>query len=128
MLVLASFTLLAFMLIVAFQTWPEAVLVVSFFAGLIMTLQYLAYGAAKIINGIRWIFKKLGVMGARVWRFVTFRGKEQKVKEALAEDKPPPYETSRAESGSDDKKDNGVVVTVQLEGECSKDSIGDETC
>lgn len=59
-MLVSSIALLAFMLSVSFQVWPQAVLVVSFLAGILVTLQYLLFGAHRIVLGIRWVFRRVG--------------------------------------------------------------------
>ncbi|GLB43811.1 hypothetical protein LshimejAT787_1403230 [Lyophyllum shimeji] len=53
----SAFSLMIFMGLVAFQVWPIGVLVTCFFIGLIMTLQFLVFGAhwcvLRLINGVR---------------------------------------------------------------------------
>jgi len=58
-MLISSIALLAFMFFVSFQVWPQAVLVVSFLAGILVTLQYLLFGAHRIVLGIRWVFRKI---------------------------------------------------------------------
>lgn len=58
-MLMSSIALLAFMLFVSFTVWPQAVLVVSFMAGVLVTLQYLLFGAHRIVLGIRWVFKRI---------------------------------------------------------------------
>ncbi|KAF9548083.1 hypothetical protein CPC08DRAFT_823567 [Agrocybe pediades] len=41
---ISSLSLMVFLGVVAFEAWPQGVLFVSFFVGIIMTLQFLAYG------------------------------------------------------------------------------------
>ena len=41
---LSAVSLTGFLVLVAFETWPEAVLVLCFFFGIVMSLQYLVYG------------------------------------------------------------------------------------
>ena len=59
-MLVSSIALLAFVLFVSFTVWPQAVLAVSFMAGVLVTLQYLLFGAHRIVLGIRWVFKKIG--------------------------------------------------------------------
>ena len=58
-MLISSIALLAFMFFVSFTVWPQAVLVVSFMAGVLVTLQYLLFGAHQLLLGIRWMFKKI---------------------------------------------------------------------
>jgi hypothetical protein len=41
---LSAVSLAGFLALVAFATWPEAVVVLCFFVGIVMSLQYLVYG------------------------------------------------------------------------------------
>ena len=59
-MLISSIALLAFMLFVSFQVWPQAVLFISFLAGLLVTLQYLLFGVHRMALGIRWVFKRIG--------------------------------------------------------------------
>lgn len=65
-MLISSIALLAFMLFVSFTVWPQAVLVVSFGAGVLVTLQYLLFGAHRIVLGVRWAFKKIGARFSRL--------------------------------------------------------------
>ncbi|KAH9830513.1 uncharacterized protein C8Q71DRAFT_368996 [Rhodofomes roseus] len=51
--------LAAFLLNVAWAEWPSAVLVVSFLAGVLCTLQYLVFGCHRIFNFIVWCVKSV---------------------------------------------------------------------
>ena len=46
-----------FLGLIAYDAWPEAVLVISFLVGLIMSLQFLAFSAhwcaVRIVSGVR---------------------------------------------------------------------------
>jgi len=66
-MLISSIALLAFMFFVSFQVWPQAVLVVSFMAGILVTLQYLLFGAHRIVLGIRWVFRKIGAGFSRLF-------------------------------------------------------------
>jgi len=66
-MLISSIALLAFMFFVSFQVWPQAVLVISFLAGVLVTLQYLLFGVHRIALGIRWAFKRTGAIF--VWLF-----------------------------------------------------------
>lgn len=57
-MLISSVALLAFMFFVSFTVWPQAVLVVSFMAGVLVTLQYFLFGIHRIALGIRWVFKR----------------------------------------------------------------------
>lgn len=54
---LSAISLTSFLALVAFSTWPEAVLVLCVFVGIVMSLQYLVYGvhiaARTVANGGR---------------------------------------------------------------------------
>ncbi|KAF9646266.1 hypothetical protein BDM02DRAFT_3271100 [Thelephora ganbajun] len=71
-MLVSSIALLAFMFFVSFKVWPQAVLVVSFAAGVLITLQYLLFGAHRIVIGIRWMFRRIGAGFSRLLS----RGKE----------------------------------------------------
>ena len=66
-MLISSIALLAFMFFVSFQVWPQAVLVISFLAGVLVTLQYLLFGVHRIALGIRWMFKR--TCSIFVWLF-----------------------------------------------------------
>jgi len=66
-MLISSIALLAFMFFVSFQVWPQAVLVISFLAGILVTLQYLLFGAHRIALGIRWIFKRTCAIYVRLF-------------------------------------------------------------
>jgi len=66
-MLVSSIALLAFMFFVSFQVWPQAVLVVSFLAGILVTLQYLLFGAHRIVLGIRWVFRRICAGFARLF-------------------------------------------------------------
>lgn len=65
-MLISSIALLAFMFFVSFQVWPQAVLSVSFLAGILVTLQYLLFGAHRIVLGIRWVFRRIGAGFSRL--------------------------------------------------------------
>lgn len=54
---LASCALTMFLLTVAWSAWPTAVLVMSCLAGTIFSLQYLIFGAHRMVNMCIWIVK-----------------------------------------------------------------------
>jgi hypothetical protein len=64
-MLISTFALMAFLGLVAFEVWPQGVLVVSFFVGIIMSLQFLVFGAHwcanKLVEGGR--KSKEGVVG-----------------------------------------------------------------
>lgn len=66
-MLISSIALLAFMFFVSFRVWPQAALVISFLAGILVTLQYLLFGAHRIVLGIRWVFKRIGAIFARLF-------------------------------------------------------------
>jgi len=66
-MLISSIALLAFMFFVSFRVWPQAVLIISFLAGILVTLQYLLFGAHRIALGIRWVFKKIGAIFVRLF-------------------------------------------------------------
>ena len=54
--------LLAFTFCVSFHMWPQAVLGISSLVGVPVTLQYLLFGAHRIVLGIRWVLKRIGAV------------------------------------------------------------------
>jgi hypothetical protein len=56
-MVLSAVSLMLFLGLVAYEAWPQAVLVISFLIGFLMTSQFLAYGAhwcaVKVMQGGR---------------------------------------------------------------------------
>lgn len=66
-MLISSIALLAFMLFVSFRVWPQAVLFISFLAGMLVTLQYLLFGVHRMALGIRWVFKKSGAIFGRLF-------------------------------------------------------------
>ena len=66
-MLISSIALLAFMFFVSFHVWPQAVLAISFLAGVLVTLQYLLFGAHRIVLGIRWILKRIGAVCVRLF-------------------------------------------------------------
>jgi hypothetical protein len=54
-MLISTFALMAFLGLVAFEVWPQGVLAVSFFIGIIMSLQFLVFGAwwraNKLVEG-----------------------------------------------------------------------------
>ncbi|KZT63633.1 hypothetical protein DAEQUDRAFT_733601 [Daedalea quercina L-15889] len=58
--------LAVFLLTVAWAEWPSAVLVVSFLAGVLFTLQYLVFGCHRMFNFTAWCVR-------RVWRALVSR-------------------------------------------------------
>jgi hypothetical protein len=102
---LSSCALLVFMLLVSFEVWPKAVLVVAFFAGLLVSLQYLLFGAHRLILGTRWVFMKIGMACARVMHLSRPRPET-----SSTGNKP---EDADAEINKDLKKDDGIVVEIK---------------
>jgi hypothetical protein len=51
-MLISALALMAFLGLVAFEVWPQGVVVVCFFVGLIMSLQFLVYGAHWCANKI----------------------------------------------------------------------------
>jgi len=66
-MLISSIALLAFMFFVSYNVWPQAVLVISFLAGVLITLQYLLFGAHRIVLGIRWVLKRIGAVFVRLF-------------------------------------------------------------
>ena len=66
-MLISSIALLAFMFFVSFHVWPQAVLAISFLAGVLVTLQYLLFGAHRIVLGIRWVLKRIGAVFVRLF-------------------------------------------------------------
>ena len=56
-LFLSASSLMVFLLTVAYDAWPTAVLVMSFIAGIMMSLQYLIFGFHRLINAIVWVVR-----------------------------------------------------------------------
>jgi len=48
------------MFFISFQVWPQAVLVVPFLAGMLVTLKYLLFGSHRIVLSIHWASKGVG--------------------------------------------------------------------
>ncbi|KNZ71289.1 hypothetical protein J132_00070, partial [Termitomyces sp. J132] len=68
----SALTLMAFMALVAFEVWPTGVLVVCFGVGIMMTLQFLVFGAHWVVmrvkeavqwvgKGLRWIIETFSI-------------------------------------------------------------------
>ncbi|KAI0749014.1 hypothetical protein BC629DRAFT_1598971 [Irpex lacteus] len=64
-LFVSSCALMLFLLAVAWDAWPTAVLVMCFLAGILLTLQYLVFGAKRLIGGVVWVVKKVVGMISR---------------------------------------------------------------
>ncbi|TCD59964.1 hypothetical protein EIP91_011005 [Steccherinum ochraceum] len=56
-LLVAACALMVFLLAVAYVAWPDAVLVMSVIAGMLMTLQYLVYGFHRAGNVVVWVVR-----------------------------------------------------------------------
>jgi hypothetical protein len=67
-MVISSCALLGFMFLVSFTVWPTAVVLLSFLAGVLISLQYLLFGAQKFVFAVRWVFVKGGSWVMRVWK------------------------------------------------------------
>ena len=52
---ISAFSLMGFLALVAFNAWPEGVIVVCFLVGVVMSLQFLVFGAhwcgTKVVEG-----------------------------------------------------------------------------
>ena len=48
----------------SFQVWPQAVLVISFLAGVLVTLQHPLFCVHRIVLGIGWTFKRIGAISS----------------------------------------------------------------
>lgn len=102
-MLVSSIALLAFMLFVSFDVWPQAVLFISFLAGVLITLQYLLFGVHRIALGIRWIFKRIGAGFGRLFP----RNKEVEPTEKGKDDDSPRPTTDVAKDkvvGDDEKE------------------------
>jgi len=102
---LSSCALLAFMFLVAFEVWPKAVMILSFFAGILVSLQYLLFGAHLFILGIRWVFKKVCMLCARIIGMHKPRSEPSSIT-----NKP---EDADVEKDKDPEKGNGIVVELR---------------
>ena len=58
-LLVSASCLTLFLLIVAWAEWPSAVLVVSFLAGILFSLQYLVFGCHRLFNLVTWCVRGL---------------------------------------------------------------------
>lgn len=58
-LLVSATCLTLFLLTVAWAEWPSAVLVVSFLAGILFSLQYLVFGCHRIFNFAMWCVRSL---------------------------------------------------------------------
>ncbi|KAL4248404.1 hypothetical protein ABKN59_006838 [Abortiporus biennis] len=54
---ISSLSLTTFLLTVAWEAWPTAVIVMSFLAGILVGLQYLVYGVHRGVNFIIWVVR-----------------------------------------------------------------------
>lgn len=55
------------MFFVSSHVWPQAVLAIFFLAGVLVTIQYLLFGAHRITLGIRWVLKRIGAVFIRLF-------------------------------------------------------------
>ncbi|KAH9914722.1 hypothetical protein B0H21DRAFT_828294 [Amylocystis lapponica] len=69
---LSAVALMVFLLGVAWAAWPAAVLVMSFLAGTLVSLQYLVFGCHRLFNLCVWLVRTL-------WRVVRGRSTAQDV-------------------------------------------------
>lgn len=58
-LLVSTTSLTLFLLSVAWAEWPSAVLVVSFLAGILFSLQYLVFGCHRMFNLAAWCVRSL---------------------------------------------------------------------
>ncbi|RDB24425.1 hypothetical protein Hypma_008469 [Hypsizygus marmoreus] len=60
-LFVSALSLMAFLGLVAFEVWPLGVLVTCFIVGLVMTLQFLVFGAhwcvMRVIGAVKWVWR-----------------------------------------------------------------------
>lgn len=105
-MLISSIALLAFMFFVSFGVWPQAVLIISFLAGILVTLQYLLFGAHRIVLGARWMFKKVGAVFARLFS----RNEEVEPTEKEKDDDSPKTATDTARGEEDEEKDDEKKV------------------
>ena len=101
-MLISSIALLAFMFFVSFGVWPQAVLVISFLAGILVTLQYLLFGAHRIVLGIRWAFKRIGVVSSRLFS----RRKEVEPAEKDDDSPKPTTDIEKDKIAGDKEKEN----------------------
>ena len=66
-MLISSIAPLAFMFFVSFHMWLQPALAISFLAGVLVTLQYLLFGAHRIALGIRWVLKRIGAVCVRLF-------------------------------------------------------------
>ena len=78
-LFVSACALMLFLLTVAWMAWPTAVLVMCFVTGVVLTLQYLIFGARRVVGGVMWVVKRVG---SRIGRRGT--GKKQKGRLSVA--------------------------------------------
>ena len=57
-MMVASVCVMMYMASVAFSEWPVGSAVFCFFVGMIMTLQFFAYGARKLAAGVRHVRRR----------------------------------------------------------------------
>ncbi|THH22405.1 hypothetical protein EUX98_g8200 [Antrodiella citrinella] len=58
-LAFAALALMLFLLTVAWDAWPTAVLVMSCAAGVLVSLQWLVFGAHRVGNGVVWVGRRV---------------------------------------------------------------------
>lgn len=100
-MLVSSIALLAFMFFVSFGVWPQAVLGVSFMAGVLVTLQYLLFGAHRIVLGIRWVFKQIGAVFSRLLSRNQQVGPDEK---EMGDGSPTPTKVVGGVGGENEKK------------------------
>ena len=59
---------MVFLFTVAWEAWPTAVLVMSFVAGILVSLQYLVFGVHRFVNMVLWTARS-------VWRALLSLGR-----------------------------------------------------
>jgi len=106
-MLISSIALLAFMFFVSFGVWPQAVLGISFLAGILVTLQYLLFGAHRIVLAIRWVFKRLGAVFARL--FSRSEEVELAEKEGGGDSQQSTADAAKANVGDEGKEDEKKV-------------------
>jgi len=85
-LAVSSISLMMFLLSVSYNAWPAAVLVMCFFAGVLLSLQYIVFGAEwvgrRVLGGMRAVARGAlrcwEKLGQRTGGLVRSEGKETK--------------------------------------------------
>ena len=103
-MLISSIALLAFMFFVSFHVWPQAVLVISFLAGVLVTLQYLLFGAHRIVLGIRWVLKRIGAVFVQL--FSRREEAEPTEKEEDIDSPKPTIDIDKGKAVGDEGKEN----------------------